>query len=148
MIGLNIIKNAVISHGLASVAAGQTQQTTEIVDTSGFDSVLFALLLGDVSDGCSLELRLQQGDESDMSDAEDTDLCCSFDAGAADADDKIMIIEVNQPVKRYVRGKISRADANGEIDGVLTIKFGSSEAPVTEDSGVISSTLSLAPNST
>lgn len=118
-----------------SVAAGTGTTTgTPIIDTQGFDQVVFILLLGDNANTSVVTLQAQQGAAANMSDAAalaGTSAQDAFDASSGD--DKIMILEINNLRERYVRAQVVKATANIEIDGMISILGKARSKPITAD---------------
>ncbi len=146
---INVLKETKLTRVLDATAAGTSALQSTVVDMAEFDSVTFVAALGDVLDTCVLELVAQHGDQSDGSDAADvTGATTTFTAGATDADDKLMAVEVQRPQKRYLRCKLLRATANAVVDGIVAIQANPAEAPTTHDSStVLGTAFALSPPS-
>ena len=125
----------------AAGAAAQTALTSEIVDMRDFGGVVFAALLGDVSDGCVLGLNVEHGDMAA------TTLSAAFTAGATSADSKLLTVECYHPLKRYVRAVLTRTTANAVVGGILSIQFEPKEVPVTQDATNIDHEFAASPAS-
>lgn len=138
---LNFIHDLSVSVVSAAVAAGTTTVTTDVINMQGFDSVAIIAMLGDVTDTSVLTLTAQAGDESDGSDAADLAASATFTAGAADADSKLMIVDLTRPRQQYVRATLDRATANAVVNGVIAVLYNAHEFPVAIDADVIASTL-------
>lgn len=122
-------------------AAAQTDVTSDAVDSRDFDTVAFYALLGTITATGTGTMKAQHSDASGSG---------FVDVGAsvtyADTDsDKVLILEVSQPVKRYVRVVIERDTANAGVNGVLALQGKASAKPVTHDSSVTASSLVQAP---
>jgi hypothetical protein len=134
---MSFLKNNVLSVGEAAGAANTTALTSEIVDMSGFDTVTFIALTGDVTSGCVLGLNIEHGDVAAGSDMADTTINAAFTAGASDADSKILAVELHKPTKRYARAVLTRTTQNAVVGGIIAIQSEPSKAPVTQDATVI-----------
>jgi len=121
----------------AAATAAQTALTSEIVDCKDFGGVVFAALLGDVSDGCVLTLNVEHGNEAGGGDMEDSALSATFTAGATNADSKLLIVELYHPLKRYCRAVLTRTTANAVVGGIIALQFEPRSIPVTQDATVI-----------
>lgn len=115
------IKNALNTQAIAT----DTTTAGAIIDTAGFESLTFAVQSGTLTDG-SYTVLLQEGDNSDLSDAEavaDADLL-GTEAGASFAladDNKVTKIGYSG-TKRYVRLSIvSAATTTGGTLGAVAI---------------------------
>lgn len=131
----------------AAGAAAQTALTSDIVDMRDFGGVVFAALLGDVSDGCVLGLNVEHGDQAGGGDMAATTLSAAFTAGATSADSKLLTVECYHPLKRYVRAVLTRTTANAVVGGILSIQFEPKEVPVTQDATNIDHEFAASPAS-
>lgn len=142
---LNLLTDARITRVENAAAAATTDVTTDVLDMKGHDGATFIALLGDVDDTSALELVVQQGDESDGSDATDTTVSATFTAGASNADNAVLAVEILRPSKRYVRAKLVRGTANAVVDGIVAIQTDPARTPATQSAGVIASAIGLTP---
>ena len=121
---------------MVGVAAGQATNNGSSVDMKGYDSITFIALIGTIVATGTITLKAQQssddGDADAFSDLEGTAI-----AYTSDDDDKMVILEINCPLKRYVRPVVTTAVANGTIDGVVAIQTKSSTEPVTHDATTV-----------
>lgn len=104
------------------------------LDMQGFESFMAMLVFGVITATAVTTISVQQGDESDLSDA--TDLEASAQSVAADDDDETYYTEIIKPTKRYVRVNVTRATANCVIAAANYIQFGARHKPVTHATGV------------
>ena len=144
---MNFLKNYKISVVEAAAAAAQTALTTDILDMEGFDGVIFIALTGDVTDTSVLGLNVEHGDASGGGDMADTTASAAYTAGASDADSKVLAVDVYKPLKRYVRGVLTRTTANAVIGGIIAIQYQGRKCPVAQDATVIDSVLAISPAS-
>lgn len=142
---LNFIHDLSLKVVSAAAAAGTSLVTSDVIDMRGYESVAFIAVTGDVTDTAVLTLTGQSGDESDGSDAVDLENPATFTAGAADADEKLMIVDLHTPRNRYVRATFARATANAELSTIVAVLYNASERPVTLDADIISATLTNDP---
>lgn len=124
-----------------STAAGQTTINGDAVDCRDFDTVAFYALLGSVTAGGSGTVKAQHSDESGSG---FVDVGASVDYSDSDSNG-VVILEVSQPVKRYVRAVIERDVENSGVNGVIALQGKASAEPVTHDATVAGSVLALAP---
>jgi hypothetical protein len=115
-------------------AAGTSAINGDIADMAGFDGVRAVLVMGAITATAVTSLKWQQGDASDLSDAEDV-------AGtgitiADDDDDKVFISDIVRPEKRYVRPVVSRGTANAVVASCVVEKYMAKELPVTQHADV------------
>ena len=143
---MNFLANQKLARVVAAAAAAQTTLTSDVIDMLGYDGVTFVVLLGDVAAGSVLALQAQQGDAADGSDAADiAGVVANFTAGAADADNNMLAVEVFRPTKRFVRVTLARGTANAVVDGILAIQSEPNEAPTAQHASLIASNFALSP---
>ena len=126
----------------AAVTAGTTDQDTVVVDMQGYDAVRFIWLLGDVTDTSALEAQVFRNSASSTSSptpVEITDDDVQFTAGATDADDKALIVDIIKPGDRYVFSRLKRGTANAVVNGCVCELYRARELPQTQDATVIGS---------
>lgn len=107
---------------LNAVAAGTTDQTSAGVDMANFESVTFIALFGTLTATQVTKLTAQQSDDDGVGDAY-SDLEGSSTGPLADGDsNKMLVLEITKPRKRWVRVTVDRGTANAVIDGVTAIQ--------------------------
>jgi hypothetical protein len=112
-----------------TLAAGTTDVNSSAVDTLGFSSVAFAVILGTLTASMTLGLSIE---ESDSGSGDWTAISGASYTATGDADDdKIVLLEKFKPAKRYVRVAFDRGTANAVIDGLVAMLGGANVAPVT-----------------
>lgn len=145
---LSMLKDCKITRVLNSVTAGTSDQDGTVLDMTGYDGVLFIAALGDVTATSVDELQVFGNTASSTSSPTPVELTNDtagpYTAGASDADNKLLIVDVVRPAYRYVFPRVKRGTANAVIDGVIAIQYRSREVPVTQGSTVLASGL-LAP---
>lgn len=138
---LNFLKDMKFLAVENAAAAGQTTLTTDVVDTQGFDSVCFVVKLGDVTDTSALTLKGFTNDTNDTVTPTELSDNVTFTAGATDADNKLLILDIHKPRDRYVYATLARGTANAVVDGIFAILYNAHEKPVSQDASVIASAL-------
>lgn len=136
---LNLLHDAKFIRVAAAAIAAQTDVVSDVVDTQGYESIAFIAQLGDVSDTAELALTVSTNDANSTSNATETKATATHTADASDADDKMLIVDVNKPRERYVFATLSRGTANAVVDGMLAILYNSNERPVDIDASVVAS---------
>jgi len=115
----------------------------DILDLANADSVCAVIALGDVSNTSVITLKAYTGDEANLSDgAYETDTA-TVTADATSADDKLLVLDVIKPGKRYVRFDIVRATANAEIDAGVAVRYNYRAIPTTQPDDVVDSEISV-----
>lgn len=139
----SILKDSKISKVEARAAAGTTDLESDILDMSGFDSVMFIASTGDATSGTVLELQVFGNTSSSTSGAtEITANSAQFTSSSAtDADNKLLVVDVHRPAYRYVYAVFVIDTQNCEGDGIYAIQYNAKSVPVTADSDVIASAL-------
>ena len=104
----------------AGLADGQTDPDSSSVDMSGFDGVLFVGIVGTITgSGTVTMIAAQSSDDSTFN----TLSGASVVATAAADSDKLLVIDIQRPVDRYVRTSLTRATANSIYGGTLAIQY-------------------------
>lgn len=122
-----------------AASAAQTLLTTDVVDTQGFDSVAFIASLGDVTDTSALVLTGFTNDTNDTVSPTQLANPASFTAGASNADNKLIVLEIHKPRQRYVYATLARGTANAVVNGIYAVLFNAHQRPVAQDASVIAS---------
>lgn len=121
-----------------ATAAGVTAINGSAIDMQDFDSVVFECAMGALTATQVTGLKAQGSNDNGGSDPY-ADITGAATAAAADADsNKLLILEVNRPQKRYIRCVVTRGTANAVIDGVIAVQSGAKKAPVTHDATTVS----------
>jgi hypothetical protein len=142
-----LLKSAKISVSLGAQADGQATVQGATLDMQGFDGVLFLAKFDDVDDTSVITLKAQEGGQSDMSDAAElTDGNATFTAGAADADDKLLGLDVYRPLKRYIRAESVIGTANATLAAIIAIQYKGRIEPVTQSADLINSLSLISPS--
>lgn len=128
-----------VTRVLNAVAAGVTAQNGSVIDMADYEGVVFLAAFGTLSATQVTSLKAQQGDQSNLSDA--ADLAGTLTGPMADADsNKTLVLDINKPVKRYIRVVVNRATANAVIDGVIAVQYSPKKKPTTNDATTTSAT--------
>lgn len=115
----------------AALADGQTDPDSSAVDMAGFDGVMFVGIVGTITGAGTLDLTVQQSDdEAGAPDAYNALSGATAQATGAGGDsDKLLVIDVDQPSKRYLRTNLTRAAANSIWGGTLAIQYKARSKP-------------------
>ncbi len=128
-----------------AVAAGTSDQTSSALDTQGYEGVRFIALFGALTATQVTSIKAQQSSDDGSSDAY-SDIAGSGSAALDDADgNQMLILDIYQPQKRYLKLVVDRGTANAVIDGVIAELYRPRVMPVTADSSVSSQELLAAP---
>ena len=140
----SILKNGVFDKVLVATVAGTNDTLTgDIVDLQNYDSVCLIAILGDVTATAVLTLKAMCGDASNLAGGAYKATTATGTAAAADADNKLMILDVVKPGTRYVRADLVRATANAVVDGIIAIRYNARTVPTTQPADVYVSAISV-----
>lgn len=140
----SILRETKIDKVLGNTVAGTSDTlTSEIVDLQGFDSVLLIATTGDVADTAVGTLRAFIGDAAALGDGVTKTATATFTATATSADNKIVVLDVIRPGKRYVRADFVRATANIPVESIIAIRYNARNIPVTQGTDVVANNISV-----
>lgn len=142
---MNLSKDIKITVVEAAAAAAQTELVTDVLDMSGYEGVMFIALTGDVTATSVLTLTVKGNTANSVSTPtpvtqKATD---AFTAGAADADSKVLMVDVYKPALRYVFGSLTRTTADAIVGGIIAIQYNARTKPTSQDATVIASAFGL-----
>ena len=140
---MNLNKAIKITRAANSSAAAQTEVLTSVLDMQGFDGVMFVALLGDVTATSVLTLTAKGNTASSTSSPTPVTqvATAAFTAGASDADNKALVLDVYDPALRYVFASLTRTVANAVVDGIVAIQYMADLRPTTQDATVLASNI-------
>lgn len=141
---LSLLKETAIERVMNAVAAGQTTQTSDAVDMDQCKGCLFIVMLGACDATSVPSVKIQQSSDDGVSDGY-SDLEGTSVVGDASSDNKMLVVDVPHPGKRYLKAVVTRATADVVIDGVIAIRYGARSVPVTQGSDVANSELHVSP---
>ncbi len=118
------------------LTTGTSDVNSTIVDTLGYESIVFIVAVGAISSSGSVTTKIQH--DTDSAGGTMADLLGSAQTVSADTDDnKLFIHEVWHPQKRYLRVVTTRGDGgNSTINAAIAIGWRTNQAAVTQPSGV------------
>lgn len=115
-----------------ATAAGITAINGTGYDMQDFEGILFVCAMGALTATQVTNLKAQQSNDNGVADPY-ADITGAATAAAADTDsNKLLILDVYRPLKRFVRPVVNRATANAAIDGVIALRYGAKRAPTTQ----------------
>lgn len=119
---------------LNAVAAGTSDQESAAVDMAGYDAVRFVALFGALTASQVTKLVIEH---SDAGDSGFVPISGATTAALADGDgNKMLIVDVSRPTKRYVRAVVDRGTANAVIDGVIAEQYRPRTLPTSQPTSV------------
>ena len=137
----SLLKDTKISAVENAAAAGTTDLVTDVLDMTGFDSVLFMAKLGDVTSGSVLQLTVSSNPTNSASNGTTEKAGTEITAGASDYDNKLLIVDVLRPSQQYVYATLRIDTQNAVVDGIFAVQYNSRSVPVTQGSSVGSGSL-------
>lgn len=127
-------------------SAATTSITGSAVDMQGYSGLTLMVACGAITTGAITTLKAQQSSDDGASDAY-SDIEGSSVTIADDADNKMILLEIQNPQKRYVKPVIARGTQNAEINGIFAIQTGPNVEPVSQSTNhVATSELHFAPD--
>lgn len=140
----SLLKASKIDKVLVATVAGTADTLNgDIVDLQGFDSVMLIAILGDVANTAVVTLKAYCGDAAALGDGAYKTTTATVTADATSADDKLLILDVLKPGKRYVRADLVRATANAVVDGIIAIRYNAKAKPTTQPADVVNNNISV-----
>lgn len=137
-------KEVKISRVLNGVAAGfGDEKVSAVVDMQNLAGVVFIGVFGALTATAVTKMRVEQSDAADGSGMVKL-VGSEISIAVADAN-KMLVVDVKKPLKRYVRAVISRATADAVIDGVVAVQYGPRKAPVFQPASVAGSAQIVSP---
>jgi hypothetical protein len=115
--------------------AGTTTLTTEGVDTLGFTGACFLIGFGTITSGAVTSIKAAQSDDNGVADGY-SDLAGTAQTVADTDDNKVFMIDIYKPQKRYLEALIVRATQNAVVDFMICVLYNAVQAPVTQDTTV------------
>jgi len=128
---------------VAAVASTDDTLTGDILDLQDCDSVMGVAILGDVSTTAVVTLKAYTGDEAALGDGDYETATATVTADATSADNKLLILDVVKPGKRYCRFDVVRATGNAVVDGVIGIRYNFRVIPTTQPADVVDSDINV-----
>lgn len=129
---MNFLERNQIDVVLGAQADGTGTQTSSIVDMSGFESATFVALFDDVDNGAVLTLSVEQNTANSASGMAAVSGSATITAGATNADDKALALEVYKPRERYLRASLVIGSANATTCKIICIRSRAAVCPVTQ----------------
>lgn len=127
-----------------AVAAGTSDVDPTAVDMAGFNSVTFVVLFGAIVSGALTSVKAQQSSDNGSTDGF-SDIAGSAVTVADTDDNKVAVLEIHNPEKRYVKPFVDRGTQNATVDGIIAILSNPRELPIDDDTTVIEPVLLAAP---
>ena len=131
-----MLKDCKITRVSNAAVAGTTDIESSRVDMTGFDSVMFVALLGDVTSGSVLTLTAKSNAADSTTSSTSEKAGTVITAGASDYDNKLLIVDLHKPTLRYAYCTLLIDTQNAVVDGIIAIQYNAKNHPVTQGSTV------------
>ena len=141
---MNFLTNIKLTRVENAAVAGVTTLTSDVIDMKGFDGVTFVATLGAVLTNALNVFQAQHsdvGDGSGMTNVAGSSVATAASAGA----NKLLVLEIARPTKRFLRVTLTRTIANTVLDSITAFQNAPAEAPVTQDVSVLLTDFALSP---
>ena len=140
----SMLKATMVDKVLIATAAGTSDTLTgDILDLQNCDSVMGVAILGDVTNTAVVTLKAYTGDDSALSDGAYETVTATVTATATSGDDKLLVLDIIKPGKRYCRFDLVRATANAVVDGIVGIRYNFRAVPTTQGTDVVNSNINV-----
>ncbi|MDM7994325.1 MAG: hypothetical protein QUT30_01435 [Acidobacteriota bacterium] len=138
----NIYSDLLVGEVGAPIAnANNTDSNSDILDMSGYEGVIFIAPVTDSAAGGVATLTAEANTANSdsgmaaITGAAATATCAIND----DLNDKLLVVNVYRPQKRYIQAVRTSATANIAFGSLIAIRYGAKELPVTADSTILDS---------
>ena len=142
---LSFKENVKVTRVSNAVAAGTTDVECTGVNMAGFHSVTFMAAFGTITANAVTSVKAQ-GSSDDGSTDTYSDLEGTSITVADDDDNQVVLLEVVQPTKQYIRLVVDRGTQNAVVDGVFAFQTGARSGPVTQPTSVLGSEIHETPD--
>lgn len=142
---MSFLKEAKILPVENSVAAGKATTVGEVIDTAGFQAACFVYKLGTVVDAAAVTLKIYQDSDPAMGTVKELSGASAAISTASSDSEQMLVVDVIQPSKRYLRPTIVTADQNVEIDSAFCILYNPDIIPITQPTTVDAGVLVVSP---
>lgn len=140
----SLLKTGAFDKVLGNTVAGTGDTLNgDILDLANFDSVCFIAVTGDVADTAVGTLKAYCGNAAALGDGAYKSTTATFTATATSADNKLLVLDVVKPGKRYIRADFVRATANIPVESIVAIRYNARNIPQTQPIDVVNSALSV-----
>ena len=134
-------QNTTISRVMDAQAADVSAENSSAVDMQNHEGVMFVAAFGALTATQVTAIKAQQSDRDDSGFA---DLADAAVGPLADGDEnRLLVLDVKNPAKRYVRCVVERGTADAAIDGVIAIRYGPRKAPTTHDASTVAASAAV-----
>jgi len=143
----NLLRNVKITRVKAdgAGAASATPTKADIIDMTGFESVMFFAAMGNVLTTSAVALKVAGSATNDTGAMALLAGSAGGTAGASDYDDKLVVLDVVKPTYQYLEAQLFHVTADAPFDGIFAIQYNGHSCPVTQGSTVVASSTIYSP---
>lgn len=138
---MHLIDDIKVSLVQAALADGSTDPTSTNVDMAadgGYDGVMFVGICGTITGSGTVTLAATQA----TTDTTGTALSgMTATATSSTKSDKLLIIDVYRPTKRYIGTTLTRATANSVYGGTLAIQYRSKSRAIAQATAMLAASV-------
>ncbi len=128
-----------------AVAAGVTAiSDAAVVDMQGYGGCRFIFSFGTITAGAVTSIGVAGKDTNTPTPGVD-DLAGSGASVADDDDDKIIAVDIKNPLQRYLRPFVVRGTQNAVLNSIIAELYNPIKAPTTPDASLIGEELHVSP---
>lgn len=120
-------------------AANNTDSNSDIIDMTGWDGVVFICPLTDSVQAGVAHLKCEgntANSDSGMAALTGADATATS-ASSDDLNDKLLVVDVYRPLKRYIQAVRTSATQNIAFGNVIAILYRGRKAPVSDDTSIL-----------
>lgn len=137
----NLFKNCKVVQVSTTVAAGTTDIEPSAVDVAGFDGVAFLFSFGAITTNAVTSVKAQTSTDNSSF----ADLAGTAQTVADTNDDKSFVMDIYQPLERYIKPVVDRGTANAVLNCIFAILYNGRLAPPSHDSSVVGAEYHVSP---
>lgn len=116
----------------APAVAGTTDLESDAVDAANYECVAFVASMGAITAGAATSLKVQEATAATGATWADLE---GAEVTIGDGDDnKLAIVEVHRPLKRYLRAVLDRGTQDSVCNGIIALKAKARKEPVVQPS--------------
>lgn len=140
---MNLSKNVKVDQVLGYYAAGTTKRTSDILDMSGYEGVLFVANLGTIIEAGTIDVFPEQNTANSTVGMAEIAGTAAHTVTAANAalTKSCIVVDVYKPRERYIQCNITPASQNAVILGITAIRYNGRIGPQDAGDSVLLQTL-------
>lgn len=127
---MNLSKNVKVTSAL-DYASGSADRNGATLDMLGYEGVMIIIKFATIATGAVTNIKAQQGQASNLSDA--ADLAGSGQSVADDDDNQIFMIDIFRPQERYIRLVVDKDATNATAESAVYVQYSPHKLPVSNN---------------